>query len=51
MNPLDTLVREHVVPVMKAAGFAKKGRTFRLAAPNGDHLFMQRSAAGRGRRP
>ncbi|MFI6338034.1 hypothetical protein [Streptomyces sp. NPDC050535] len=41
MNPLDTLVREHVVPVMKAAGFAKKGRTFRLAAPNGDHLFMQ----------
>ncbi|MFD3926333.1 hypothetical protein [Streptomyces sp. NPDC058614] len=41
MNPLDTLIREHVVPVMKAAGFAKKGRTFRLAAPNGDHLFMQ----------
>lgn len=41
MNPLDTLIREHVVPVMKAAGFAKKGRTFRLAALNGDHLFMQ----------
>ncbi|MGW1540887.1 hypothetical protein ACWCPM_11705 [Streptomyces sp. NPDC002309] len=41
MNPLDTLVREHVAPVMKTAGFSKKGRTFRLAAGNGDHLFLQ----------
>ncbi|MFC8519079.1 hypothetical protein [Streptomyces sp. NPDC057257] len=36
MNPLDTLIREYVVPVMKAAGFAKKGRSFRLTAPHGD---------------
>ncbi|MET7743250.1 hypothetical protein [Streptomyces sp. NPDC005385] len=40
MNPLDTLIREHVVPVMTAAGFAKKGRIFRLAVPNGDHAFL-----------
>jgi hypothetical protein len=40
MNPLDILVREHVVPVMKAAGFAKRGRIFRRAAPNGDHAFL-----------
>ncbi|MHC3470431.1 DUF4304 domain-containing protein [Streptomyces sp. 7R007] len=40
MNPLDALIREHVTPVMKAAGFAKKGRTFRRAAPNGDHAFL-----------
>ncbi|MFF2847375.1 hypothetical protein ACFVT5_13665 [Streptomyces sp. NPDC058001] len=40
MNPLDTLIREHVVPVMKAAGFAKKGRIFRRSAPNGDHAFL-----------
>jgi hypothetical protein len=41
MHPLDTLIREHVVPAMKAAGFAKKGRTFRLAAPNGDHAIVE----------
>ncbi|MGI5254828.1 hypothetical protein [Actinacidiphila glaucinigra] len=40
MNPLDTLIRQHVVPVMKAAGFAKRGRIFRRAAPNGDHAFL-----------
>lgn len=32
MNPLDTLIKQHVTPVMKAAGFTKKGRTFRLVA-------------------
>lgn len=41
MNPLDTLVKQHVAPVMKAAGFTKKGRTFRLSAESGDHLFLQ----------
>ncbi|WP_181804024.1 DUF4304 domain-containing protein [Streptomyces shenzhenensis] len=40
MNPLDTLIKQHVVPVMKAAGFTKKGRIFRRAAPNGDHVFL-----------
>ncbi|MCG7205849.1 hypothetical protein [Streptomyces arenae] len=41
MNPLDTLIKQHVAPVMKAAGFTRKGRTFRLAAGTGDHLFLQ----------
>ncbi|MCF4135705.1 hypothetical protein L1856_00285 [Streptomyces sp. Tue 6430] len=41
MNPLDTLIEQHVVPVMKTAGFTRKGRAFRLAAENGDHLFLQ----------
>jgi hypothetical protein len=40
VNPLDTLIREHAAPVMKAAGFTKKGRIFRRAAPNGDHAFL-----------
>lgn len=40
-NPLDTLIKQHVVPVMKVAGFAKKGRTFTLAVPHGDRLVMR----------
>lgn len=40
MNPLDALIRQHVLPVMKSAGFSKKGRTFRLAAENGDHTLL-----------
>ncbi|MDQ1044972.1 hypothetical protein [Streptomyces sp. V4I2] len=51
MNPLDTLIKQHVAPVMKAAGFTKKGRTFRLVAPHGDHLLMEvrREAVDPGR--
>jgi hypothetical protein len=41
MNPLNTLIRQHVAPVMKAAGFTRKGRTFRLAAPHGDHVIVE----------
>ncbi|MEU9341670.1 hypothetical protein AB0D74_10660 [Streptomyces sp. NPDC048278] len=41
MNPLDTLVKQYVTPVVKAAGFARKGGRFRLDAPNGDHAFLQ----------
>ncbi|MGI5455051.1 hypothetical protein ACQEWB_18095 [Streptomyces sp. CA-249302] len=37
---MDTLIREHVAPVTRAAGFAKKSRIFRRAAPNGDHAFL-----------
>ncbi|MFD6289083.1 hypothetical protein [Streptomyces sp. NPDC060205] len=40
MNPLDILIKQQVVPVAKAVGFTKKGRVFRLAAANGDHLLM-----------
>lgn len=36
MRPLDLLVKQHVAPVMKGAGFKKSGRTFRLIADNGD---------------
>lgn len=41
MNPLDTLIRQHVAPVMRAAGYTKKGRTFRLAATHGDHAIVK----------
>ncbi|MFD0304090.1 hypothetical protein [Streptomyces sp. NPDC127119] len=40
MNPLDTLIKQYVVPVAKAAGFTKKGRVFRLVSAHGDHLLM-----------
>lgn len=30
MTPLDLLVKRHVAPVMKTAGFKKSGHTFRL---------------------
>ncbi|WP_127355772.1 DUF4304 domain-containing protein [Actinacidiphila soli] len=40
MRPLDLLVKQHVAPVMKAAGFKKSGRTFRLIADNGDQVIL-----------
>ncbi|GAA2641411.1 hypothetical protein GCM10010425_54000 [Streptomyces spororaveus] len=40
MTPLDLLVKQHVAPVMKAAGFKKSGRTFRLTASNGDQAVL-----------
>jgi hypothetical protein len=40
MRPLDLLVKQHVAPVMKAAGFKKSGRTFRLIADNGDQALL-----------
>ncbi|MFK0050208.1 DUF4304 domain-containing protein [Streptomyces sp. NPDC090741] len=40
MTPLDLLVKQHVAPVMKAAGFKKSGRTFRLTASNGDQAIL-----------
>ncbi|MEU6405234.1 hypothetical protein [Streptomyces sp. NPDC046985] len=41
MNPLDMLIRQYAAPVMKAAGFTKKGRKFRLTAPNGDCALLE----------
>ncbi|MFD8547091.1 hypothetical protein [Streptomyces sp. NPDC059649] len=40
MRPLDLLVREHVAPVMRAAGFKRSGRTFRLVADCGDQAVL-----------
>ncbi|MGT2526076.1 DUF4304 domain-containing protein [Streptomyces nojiriensis] len=40
MTPLDLLVKQHVAPVMKAAGFKKSGGTFRLTAGNGDQAIL-----------
>lgn len=40
MRPLDLLVREHVAPVMRAAGFKRSGRTFRLVADSGDQAVL-----------
>ncbi|MER5485933.1 DUF4304 domain-containing protein [Streptomyces sp. NPDC002812] len=40
MTPLDLLVKQHVAPVMKAAGFKKSGRTFRLTTSNGDQAIL-----------
>ncbi|MFJ2593065.1 DUF4304 domain-containing protein [Streptomyces erythrochromogenes] len=40
MTPLDLLVKQHVAPVMKAAGFRKSGRTFRLVVGNGDQAVL-----------
>lgn len=40
MRPLDVLVREHVAPVMRAAGFKRSGRTFRFVADSGDQAVL-----------
>ncbi|MDX3540658.1 DUF4304 domain-containing protein [Streptomyces sp. MB09-01] len=40
VTPLNLLVKQHVAPVMKAAGFKRSGRTFRLAADNGDQAVL-----------
>ncbi|MFJ3728927.1 DUF4304 domain-containing protein [Streptomyces sp. NPDC090045] len=40
MTPLNLLVRDYVAPVMKAAGFKRSGRTFRLIAGNGDQAVL-----------
>ncbi|MFD0078857.1 DUF4304 domain-containing protein [Streptomyces sp. NPDC127166] len=40
MAPLDSLVKQHVAPVMKAAGFRRSGQTFRLIAANGDQAIL-----------
>ncbi|RFC77547.1 hypothetical protein [Streptomyces sp. AcE210] len=40
MGLLDLLVREHVAPVMRGAGFKRSGRTFRLIADSGDQAVL-----------
>nr|WSX54223.1 DUF4304 domain-containing protein [Streptomyces sp. NBC_00974] len=40
MTPLDLLVKQYVAPVMKAAGFKKSGRAFRLTTSNGDQAIL-----------
>jgi hypothetical protein len=46
VNLLDTVIKDHVAPVLKEAGFAKSGKTFRRTADNGDVAVIefQRSA-------
>jgi hypothetical protein len=36
VNPLDEMLKNHLTPMLAASGFAKRGRTYSLAAPNGD---------------
>jgi hypothetical protein len=45
-NLLDIVIKNHVVPVLKDAGFVKSGKTFRRTASNGDVAVIdfQRSA-------
>ncbi|MFJ6761167.1 DUF4304 domain-containing protein [Streptomyces sp. NPDC091273] len=37
---LNLLVKQHVAPMLKAAGFKRSGRTFRLVAGNGDQAVL-----------
>jgi hypothetical protein len=41
VHPLDELIKVHVAPVMKAAGFVRQGRVFRLRAENGDYALLE----------
>jgi hypothetical protein len=51
MNHFDRMVREYVTPVLREAGFASRGRTFRLGAGSGDEAIVSlRRAGGRGDR-
>jgi hypothetical protein len=36
VNPLDRMLRTYVMPVLREAGFSKRGRTYRFTAANGD---------------
>ena len=40
MHPLDALIRRYVVPLAKAAGCSRSGRTFRLIANSGDQAMF-----------
>ncbi len=40
MNPLDAVLKDYVTPVMRAAGFKKSGRLYRLRADNGDYAML-----------
>ncbi|WP_426562463.1 hypothetical protein ACPPVT_17450 [Angustibacter sp. McL0619] len=44
MKPLDQVVRDRVAPVLKDAGFKRKGRAFWLASPSGDYAVVAVSA-------
>ena len=50
MGALDQLLRDHVSPVLEAAGFVRRGRTYRLIADNGDQaiIAIERTAGSRG---
>ena len=39
-HPLDVMLRQYVAPVLKEAGYGKAGRTYRLAADNGDYALF-----------
>lgn len=40
-NPVDTVIGRYVTPVMKPAGFRKKGRSYRLTGDNGDLIIVE----------
>jgi Domain of unknown function (DUF4304) len=40
MKPLDAILGEFVTPVLRAGGFRKTRRTYRLAAPNGSQSLV-----------
>ncbi|MFF3949718.1 hypothetical protein ACFYYN_33595 [Streptomyces sp. NPDC001902] len=41
MISLNALLRQHVTPVLKGEGLAKKGKAYRLRADNGDHAVLE----------
>jgi hypothetical protein len=45
--PLDTLITRHVAPVMRAAGFKRKGRRFFRANEEGDEAVVEVSTSGK----
>lgn len=40
-HPVDAMLRQYVTPVMKAAGFRKKGRQYRLTGGSGDLVILE----------
>lgn len=40
MKALDQVVRDRIAPIMKRAGFTRKGRLFWLETPLGDRAFL-----------
>lgn len=45
-HPLDVMLREYVAPVMRAAGFSRSGREYRLPAGNGDCAVLDVDVRG-----
>jgi hypothetical protein len=50
MNPLDALIRDHVVPVTRGR-LRQEGQTVRLTAPHGEHAVVRIPDTGGCRNP